>query len=190
MTVMMFDVLHLIYETRRCDTAECSLQYKPIPFMSRVNIVTSIIVSAPVRISHGEKVSPVFNQTHPALPAANSINSQTPWKTALALSSLCRTSLTPPPTTSSFLRPKRSLCQRIFSFFSTPIKPLTSASAVDARSKVTLPESDTMGLKPSARTKKSAVLACIICSVDHNGAEWCGMVDGSPKAGARRVRVG
>jgi hypothetical protein len=34
---------------------------KSVPFISRVDIVTSIIVGAPVRISHGEKVSPIFN---------------------------------------------------------------------------------------------------------------------------------
>lgn len=94
------------------------------------------------------------------------------------------------PTISSFLRPKRSLCQRIFSFFSTPSKPLTSASGVVARLKVTMPESEIIGLRPSAMMKKSAVLACIICSVDHVWDDWCGMVEGSLRAGARRVRVG
>jgi hypothetical protein len=78
MTVMIFDVLHFIYESRRRDTAGCSLQYKPVPFISHVDIVTLVVVSAQIRISHGEGLSPIFNQNHPALPAANSINSQTP----------------------------------------------------------------------------------------------------------------
>lgn len=101
------------------------------------------------------------------LPSAKSISPQTPWKTARALSSLCNAVLTPPSITPSFLRPKRSLCHLIFSFLSTLINPLKSPSDVATRLKVTTPVSEMTGASPSASTKNSVVLTCMICSLDH-----------------------
>jgi hypothetical protein len=141
------------------------------------------------RKANSAVVSP-GTQSQSVRPRANSINPQTPWNTALALSSRCKASFRPPPGISSFLRPRRSLCHRIFSFFSTLTSVLTCASVIVRRSKVTRPESDMTGVKPKARSKNSAVLACMTCSADQFRESACGIVDGSHKAGARRVRVG